>query len=60
MQFLIFSFSFFGPPKWVDVLPWTALAILVIWKHRENIKRLQEGTESKLWGAKKEATHVQG
>jgi glycerol-3-phosphate acyltransferase PlsY len=60
MQFLILSFSFFGPPKWADVLPWWALAILVIWKHRENIKRLQEGTESKLWGAKKEATHVQG
>ncbi len=36
------------------ILPWLALAILVIWKHRENIKRLQDGTESKLWGAKKE------
>jgi glycerol-3-phosphate acyltransferase PlsY len=38
------------------VLPWLALAVLVIWKHRENIKRLQAGTESKLWGAK-EAAH---
>ncbi|HEY3270532.1 MAG TPA: glycerol-3-phosphate 1-O-acyltransferase PlsY [Geothrix sp.] len=42
------------------VLPWLALAILVIWKHRENIQRLQAGTESKLWGAKKEDAHVQG
>lgn len=40
------------------VLPWLALAILVIWKHRENILRLQAGTESKLWGAKKEDAHV--
>ena len=36
------------------ILPWVAIAILVIWKHRENINRLQDGTESKLWGAKKE------
>ncbi|MCM2249063.1 MAG: glycerol-3-phosphate 1-O-acyltransferase PlsY [Geothrix sp.] len=42
------------------VLPWLALAILVIWKHRENIARLQAGTESKLWGAAKEDAHVQG
>jgi len=42
------------------VLPWLALAILVIWKHRENILRLQAGTESKLWGAKKEDANVQG
>lgn len=42
------------------VLPWAALAILVIWKHRENILRLQAGTESKLWGAKKEDANVQG
>jgi glycerol-3-phosphate acyltransferase PlsY len=40
------------------VLPWAALALLVIWKHRENILRLQAGTESKLWGAKKEDAHV--
>jgi glycerol-3-phosphate acyltransferase PlsY len=42
------------------ILPWLALVLLVIWKHRENIRRLQEGTESKLWGAKQEASHVQG
>jgi len=42
------------------VLPWLALAVLVIWKHRENILRLQAGTESKLWGAKKEDANVQG
>lgn len=42
------------------VLPWLALAVLVIWKHRENIARLQAGTESKLWGAKKGEAHVQG
>ena len=42
------------------VLPWLALAVLVIWKHRENIARLQAGTESKLWGAKQEDGHVQG
>lgn len=39
------------------LMPWTALALLVIWKHRENIKRLQAGTESKLWGAKQEQAH---
>jgi glycerol-3-phosphate acyltransferase PlsY len=58
-QFLVLALSLF-PPKWTDVLPWVALAILVIWKHRENIKRLQEGTESKLWGAKQEDPHGQG
>ena len=42
-------------PAW----PWAALALLVIWKHRDNIRRLQEGTESKLWGAKQEASHDQ-
>jgi glycerol-3-phosphate acyltransferase PlsY len=41
------------------VLPWTALALLVIVKHHENIRRLLKGTESPLWGAKKEAGHVQ-
>lgn len=42
------------------LLPWLILAILVIWKHRENIVRLQAGTESKLWGVKKECADVQG
>lgn len=54
---LLFMGGFFGPPRWLEILPWLLLVILVIWKHRENIKRLQEGTESKLWGAKKEVTH---
>ena len=44
----------------VPVLPWAGLAVLVIWKHRENIRRLQEGTESKLWGAPQETNHVEG
>ena len=55
LQFLMIAFTLFGPPDWRMVLPLVILAILVIWKHRENIKRLQEGTESKLWGGKKEA-----
>ncbi len=42
------------------ILPWLALVVLVIWKHRENIARLQAGTESKLWGAKKGTAHGQG
>ncbi|BDU69246.1 glycerol-3-phosphate acyltransferase [Geothrix oryzae] len=58
-QFMLLAFSFFRP-GWGVVVPWLALAILVIWKHRENIKRLQEGTEAKLWGGKKEDSHVQG
>lgn len=57
MQFLILAFTFFGPPDWRMVLPLVILAVLVIWKHRDNIKRLQEGTESRLWGAKKEQAH---
>jgi glycerol-3-phosphate acyltransferase PlsY len=43
-----------------SILPWLALVVLVIWKHRDNIRRLQAGTESKLWGAKQEESHVQG
>jgi glycerol-3-phosphate acyltransferase PlsY len=39
---------------------WAVLALLVILKHHENIRRLVKGTESPLWGAKKEAAHVQG
>ena len=30
---------------------WAVLAALVIFKHGENIRRLQAGTESKLWGS---------
>lgn len=57
---LMTHFSLFGPLQSAQVFPWLALVILVIWKHRENIKRLQEGTESKLWGAKQGVDHVQG
>jgi len=57
---LMAHFSLFGPLKSAQLFPWLVLVALVIWKHRENIKRLQEGTESKLWGAKKEDAHVQG
>ncbi len=32
------------------LLAWALLAALVVAKHRENIRRLQAGTESKLWG----------
>ena len=59
--YLISSFArVFGGSLTKDLsflLPWTALALLVIWKHRDNIRRLQEGTESKLWGAKQEDPH---
>jgi glycerol-3-phosphate acyltransferase PlsY len=58
-QFLVLALGLF-PPRWREVLPWLAVAVLVIWKHRENIARLQAGTESKLWGAKPEDGHVQG
>lgn len=56
-------------PRWMpgfpcmacaSILPWLALVVLVIWKHRENIRRLQAGTEAKLWGGQQEATHGQG
>jgi glycerol-3-phosphate acyltransferase PlsY len=30
------------------VLPWIAVAVLVILRHRENIKRLREGTEDRF------------
>jgi acyl phosphate:glycerol-3-phosphate acyltransferase len=55
---LMANSSLFGPLKPVELFSWLVLVALVIWKHRENIKRLQEGTESKLWGAKKE--HANG
>jgi glycerol-3-phosphate acyltransferase PlsY len=39
------------------LLAWAALAFLIIAKHHENIRRLQAGTESKLWGALPEENH---
>jgi acyl phosphate:glycerol-3-phosphate acyltransferase len=42
----------------VVLLLWADISLLVIVKHHENIRRLLKGTESPLWGAKKEAAHV--
>ncbi|HJU84656.1 MAG TPA: glycerol-3-phosphate 1-O-acyltransferase PlsY [Holophagaceae bacterium] len=39
---------------WQATFFWALLALLVIAKHHENIRRLFNGTESKLWGAKKQ------
>lgn len=35
---------------WQAMVCWSLIALLVIAKHRENIRRLLDGTESKLWG----------
>ena len=34
------------------IFAWAVMALLLIWRHRENIRRLLAGTESRL-GAKK-------
>jgi glycerol-3-phosphate acyltransferase PlsY len=39
---------------WQATFFWALVALLVIAKHHENIRRLFKGTESKLWGAKPE------
>lgn len=39
------------------ILLWSSIALIVILKHHENIRRLLKGTESPLWGAKKEDAH---
>jgi glycerol-3-phosphate acyltransferase PlsY len=41
----------------VVLVLWADISLLVIAKHHENIRRLLKGTESPLWGAKKEAAH---
>ena len=47
-----------GPPP--VLILWAGLSLLVVIKHHENIRRLLKGTESPLWGAKKETAHVEG
>jgi len=39
------------------LLLWADISLIVIAKHHENIRRLLKGTESPLWGAKKEDAH---
>ncbi|MBI1752008.1 MAG: glycerol-3-phosphate 1-O-acyltransferase PlsY [Acidobacteria bacterium] len=42
----------------VVLLLWIDIALLVIIKHHENIRRLLKGTETPLWGAKKGVADV--
>lgn len=35
--------------RWATLIFGIAIAVWVIWRHRSNIERLREGTESKLW-----------
>jgi glycerol-3-phosphate acyltransferase PlsY len=39
------------------LLLWADIVLIVVAKHHENIRRLLKGTESPLWGAKKEQAH---
>jgi len=41
----------------VVLLLWADIVLIVVVKHHENIRRLLKGTESPLWGAKKEQAH---
>jgi glycerol-3-phosphate acyltransferase PlsY len=41
-----------GTARWPGLLAWGLLVALVIAKHRANLKRLANGTESRFWGAK--------
>lgn len=40
------------------IVAWVVLPLLVVRRHASNIQRLLNGTESKLWGGKKEAQGV--
>jgi len=40
------------------IVAWVVLPLLVVRRHAANIQRLLNGTESKLWGGKKEAQGV--
>lgn len=44
---LIFAFHAAAPP-WLSIALTAALAVLIIWKHRSNITRLRNGTESRI------------
>ena len=46
-----------GAPPAVLLL-WAGISLTVVLKHHENIRRLLKGTESPLWGTKKEAARV--
>lgn len=48
-----FSLGFLAAPALGGLLAWTALFLLVIGKHHENLVRLWKGTEHPLWGARK-------
>lgn len=41
----------------VVLILWAGISLIIIAKHHENIRRLLKGTESPLWGAKKEDAH---
>jgi acyl phosphate:glycerol-3-phosphate acyltransferase len=48
------------PGGTVAVVTWTLVALIVIAKHHENLRRLLQGTEARLWGGPKpvEAPHA--
>ena len=51
--------EYFSVLRALDALDRADIALLVIVKHHENIRRLFKGEESPLWGAKKGTTHDQ-
>ena len=50
-QFLAWRVGLREQDPWQATFLWALIAILVIAKHHENLRRLVKGTESKLWGA---------